>query len=182
MKIVENNGYVQQLESPPPSPPPEPTEDEVKTTKRRKKLSDKQLVALQKGRERVQENKIKRERERSNYRKKKASATARDVDTEFINAGLSAKKEAKNLKKHLIAFEPSVSKEKEIRKKLQKKKNNQMRIKSWQSLREETLEQCDSVEDFDELSSHLDTITEEDIYDESMLTNKLNKIFDNYKK
>ena len=185
MKIVENNGYVQQLESPPPSPPPSPTEDEVKTTKRRKKLSDKQLVALQKGRERVQENKIKRERERSNYRKKKASAQskeARDVDTEFINAGLSAKKEAKNLKKHLIAFEPSVSKEKEIRKKLQKKKNNQMRIKSWQSLREETLEQCDSVEDFDELSSHLDTITEEDIYDESMLTNKLNKIFDNYKK
>ena len=60
MKIVENNGYVQQLESPPPSPDPLPTEDEVKTTKRRKKLSDKQLAALAKGRARVQENKIKR--------------------------------------------------------------------------------------------------------------------------
>ena len=57
-----------------------------------------------------------------------------------------------------------------------------MKIKSWQELREETLEQCDTVEDFDELSTHLDTITEEEVIDESLLKNKLNKIFDNYKR
>jgi len=176
MKIVENNGYVQQLESPPPSPDPLPTEDEVKTTKRRKKLSDKQLAALAKGRARVQENKIKRQQSRQ------AEARQQQKNTEFINAGLKASREAKDIKKKLKAYEPSVSKEKEIRSKLQKKKQNQMKIKSWQSLREETLEKCESVEDFDELSTHLDTITEEEIIDESLLTNKLNKIFDNYKK
>jgi len=179
MKIVENNGYVQQLESPPPSPDPRqssPTEDEVKTTKRRKKLSDKQLAALAKGRARVQENKIKRQQSRQ------AEARQQQKNTEFINAGLKASREAKDIKKKLKAYEPSVSKEKEIRSKLQKKKQNQMKIKSWQSLREETLEKCESVEDFDELSTHLDTITEEEIIDESLLTNKLNKIFDNYKK
>ena len=89
----------------------------------------------------------------------------------------------RNKKKKLLkSFEPSVSREKEIRGKLQKKKQNQMKIKSWQELREETLEQCDTLEDFDELSTHLDTITEEEIIDESLLKNKLNKIFDNYKR
>lgn len=180
MKIVENNGYVQQLESPPPSPDPLPTEDEVKTTKRRKKLSDKQLAALAKGRARVQENKIKRQQSRLS--KATEEARQQQKNTEFINAGLKASREAKDIKKKLKAYEPSVSKEKEIRSRLQKKKQNQMKIKSWQSLREETLEKCESVEDFDELSTHLDTITEEEIIDESLLTNKLNKIFDNYKK
>jgi hypothetical protein len=169
MKIVEKNGYVQQLESPPPSPPPSPTEDEVKVSKRRKKLSDKQLAALAKGRAKVQENKIKRKK----INKK---------DTEFINAGLRGAAEAKKKKKLLKSFEPSVSREKEIRGKLQKKKQNQMKIKSWQELREETLEKCDTLEDFDELSTHLDTITEEEVIDESLLKNKLNKIFDNYKR
>ena len=169
MKIVEKNGYVQQLESPPVSPPPSPTEDEVKVSKRRKKLSDKQLAALAKGRAKVQENKIKRKK----INKK---------DTEFINAGLRGAAEAKKKKKQLKSFEPSVSREKEIRGKLQKKKQNQMKIKSWQELREETLEQCDTLEDFDELSTHLDTITEEEVIDESLLKNKLNKIFDNYKR
>ena len=43
------------------------------------------------------------------------------------------------------------------------------------------LEKCETIEDFDEMVEHLDTITDDDIVDDEKLLNKLNKMLENYK-
>ena len=48
-------------------------------------------------------------------------------------------------------------------------------------MREQALEQCDTIEDFEELTEHLDTIEDEEIFDDEKLKTKLNNIYDTYK-
>jgi len=55
------------------------------------------------------------------------------------------------------------------------------KIEKWIEEREKALDNCQCIEEFDELSGHLDSITEEDILDDKKLHSKLNKIYALYK-
>ena len=58
---------------------------------------------------------------------------------------------------------------------------NSQKIENWVKEREKALDNCETIEEFDELSGHLDSITEEDILDNKKLHTKLNKIYALYK-
>jgi len=175
-KVIESaDGEVewkQEDDTPPPSPPPEQEpipETELKRERRKKKLSEAQLAALEKGRKRVQENKRQKE-----LKKMKE-------DAEFIEKGIQQTKSAKQKKTDL----KKSTKESKIRETLLAKKKRKEwethRKESWELMRESTLEKCETIEDFDELSQHLDTIEDEEIFDDEKLKIKLNKIYDTYK-
>ena len=57
---------------------------------------------------------------------------------------------------------------------------DEFKLANFYELREEFLGKCETLEDFEEMSCHLDTITEEDIVDDEKLLNKLNNILVNY--
>ena len=175
-KVIESaDGEVewkQEDDTPPPSPPPAPEpipEAELKRERRKKKLREAQLAALEKGRKRVAENKRQRE-----LKKKKEEA-------EFVKQGIEQTKTAKQKKTDL----KKSTKESKIRETLLAKKKRKEwethRKESWALMRESTLDKCETVEDFDELSQHLDTIEDEEIFDDEKLKIKLNKIYDLYK-
>ena len=56
-----------------------------------------------------------------------------------------------------------------------------MKKANWELMREETLDKCETIEDFDELTKHLDSVEDDDIFDDEKLKTKLNKIYDMYK-
>ncbi len=187
-KIIESADaeveWKQEDDTPPPSPdpqaeqsqPPPPSEEQVKKEKRKKKLSEAQLAALAKGRARVAENKRRKELE-----KKRSELQQKKKDKEFVDKGIAQNKSAKEKKSELRKS----AKEQKIREKLLERKKkeeweNERRAR-WELMREETLDKCETIEDFDELCGHLDTVEDDDIFDDEKLKTKLNKIYDTYK-
>ncbi len=185
-KIIESADaeveWKQEDDTPPPSPnqelppSPPPSEEQVKKEKRKKKLSEAQLAALAKGRARVAENKRRKELE-----KKRSELQQKKKDKEFVDKGIALNKSAKAKKSELCKS----AKEEKIREKLleRKKKGDweDERRARWELMREETLDKCETIEDFDELCGHLDTVEDDDIFDDEKLKTKLNKIYDTYK-
>ena len=174
--------WKQEDDTPPPTPSPEPEpipEKELKRERRKKKLSDAQLAALEKGRARVAENKRMKDLKKKRDELKKREA--RKEEAEFIEAGIKNKKSAYKTK---VEIKKS-TKETKIREKLlEKKKQNElkaMKKANWELMREETLDKCETIEDFDELTKHLDSVEDDDIFDDEKLKTKLNKIYDMYK-
>jgi len=171
--------WIQEEDTPPPTPSPEPEpipEAVLKKERRKKKLSEAQLAALEKGRARVAENKRMRD-----LKKKRDELISRKEEKEFVDAGIKNKKSAKATK---AAIKKS-NRETKIREKLLEKKKlkefRETKKANWELMREETLDKCETVEDFDELTKHLDSIEDEDIFDDEKLKTKLNKIYDMYK-
>ena len=174
--------WKQEDDTPPPTPSPEPEpipEKELKRERRKKKLSDAQLAALEKGRARVAENKRMKDLKKKRDELKKREA--RKEEAEFIEAGIKNKKSAYKTKAEI----KKSTKETKIREKLlEKKKQNElkaMKKSNWELMREETLDKCETIEDFDELTKHLDSVEDDDIFDDEKLKTKLNKIYDMYK-
>ena len=164
-----SDGDVLMNPSPPASPEPEPSPP-PKKEKRRRQLSDKQLEALAKGRAKVAENRL-------NKQKKE--------DSKFCEDGILQKKKQKDKKKRTINeqkhYDRLKEKEASFVPTAPTKNPHQHKFDEWTSLREEWLGKTTSSSDFEELSQQLDTITEEDIIDGDKLVNKLNKMLDNYK-
>ena len=169
----------------------------------KKKLSQKQLDALAKGRARVALNRKKRLAEEKK-------------DKKFVEDGIKLKVEQKEKKKKIMRTQKEqehyeklmAKKELEIAKeaereawKLEKAQletkedeplppppdtegvdepTDEFKLANFYELREEFLGKCENVEDFEEMMFHLDTITEEDIVDDEKLLNKLNNILVNY--
>jgi len=175
--------WKQEEDTPPPSPSPEPEpipEAVLKRERRKKKLSEAQLAALEKGRMKIQENKRKKD-----LKKKRDELLAKAVkikeEKEFIDNGIKQNKSAKALKTEI----KKSTKETKIREKLLEKKKKKewetQRQARWELMREDALDRCDCIEDFDELSEHLNTVETDDIFDDEKLKSKLNKIYDMYK-
>ena len=72
--------------------------------------------------------------------------------------------------------------EDEYRRQLELKSQNATKLQNFKTLRTKYLKRCETADDFDELKSRLDEITEDDILDNDRLKNKLIKMLDNYKK
>tara|TARA_R110000765_G_scaffold9667_1_gene30018 strand:- start:170 stop:724 length:555 start_codon:yes stop_codon:yes gene_type:complete len=159
---------------------PQGTQDDSNNTPSgKKKLSQKQLDALAKGRARVALN-----------RKKKLADEKKDK--KFVEDGIKLKVEQKEQKRNIMRTQ----KEQEHYNKLMAKKEaeqtkedeplpsppptDEFKLANFYELREEFLGKCETLEDFEEMSCHLDTITEEDIVDDEKLLNKLNNILVNY--
>tara|TARA_R110000765_G_scaffold191374_2_gene296655 strand:+ start:758 stop:1387 length:630 start_codon:yes stop_codon:yes gene_type:complete len=171
--------WVQEEDTPPPTPSPSPEpipEAVLKKERRKKKLSEAQLAALEKGRARVAENKRMRD-----LKKKRDELISRKEEKEFVDAGIKNKKSAKATKAEI----KKSNRETKIREKLlEKKKLKELRETkkaNWELMREETLDKCETIEDFDELTKHLDSVEDEDMFDDEKLKTKLNKIYDMYK-
>jgi hypothetical protein len=171
--------WKQEEDTPPPSPSPEPEpipEAVLKRERRKKKLSEAQLAALEKGRMKVQENKRKKD-----LKKKRDELVKRKEEKEFIDNGIKQNKSAKALKTEI----KKSTKETKIREKLLEKKKKKewetQRQARWELMREDALNRCETIEDFDELSEHLNTVETDDIFDDEKLNSKLNKIYDMYK-
>ena len=185
-KIIESADgemeWKQEDDTPPPSPPPQepepppPTEAEVKKQKRRLKLSESQMAALARGKARIEDKKRMKA-----LKAKKQEIVERKKESEFSNQTIALKKENKKKKSELLKN----TKETKIRERLLEKKKKREweaeRRAQWELMREETLDKCETVDDFDELTTHLDTIDDEDIFDDEKLRVKLNKIYDLYK-
>ena len=153
----------------------EPQEEKPKRV-----LSEKQMDALARGRAKVAEN---REKKRKQLLEKKK-------DAEFVKQAIEEKIANKDAKKKVLKGQREQAK----REKLLAKKEEQQRqqelqrvskpnpkIEQWITERENALDATQTIEEFDELSGHLDTITEEDILDDTLLHKKLNKIYALYK-
>ena len=180
--------------------PQEPVEEEVVEEKPKRVLSEKQMDALARGRAKVAEN---REKKRKLLLEKKK-------DAEFVKQAIEEKianKEAKKLKlkstkeqakrDKLLAkakAEAEAHKAREAHKAMEaeakarakavaEEEANKInpKIEKWIFEREKALDNCQCIEEFDELSGHLDSITEEDILDDKKLHTKLNKIYALYK-
>tara|TARA_R110002096_G_scaffold142267_5_gene297454 strand:+ start:112 stop:684 length:573 start_codon:yes stop_codon:yes gene_type:complete len=167
----------------------EPREEVVEEdipVKPKKKLSQKQLEALAKGRARVAEN-----------RKNKLAELKKDK--KFVEEGIKLIKEQKEKKKNIMRTQKEQAHyDKLMAKKLEKAQletkedeplppppeadepTDEFKIENFYSLREEFLGKCETLEDFEEMSGHLDTITDDDIVDDEKLLNKLNNILVNY--
>jgi len=169
---------------------PEDFEPVTELEKPKRILSDKQIEALAKGRAKVAEN---REKKRKQLLEKKK-------DAEFVKQAIEEKIASREEKKRvlkgqrekgkrekLLAKKAEQAKQQMERKKLEeeearaKAEKPNPKIEQWITEREKALDNCQCIEEFDELSSHLDTITEEDILDDKKLHSKLNKIYDLYK-
>ena len=174
--------WKQEEDTPPTSPEPSPEpipEKELKKQRRKKKLSEAQLAALEKGRIRVAEN--KRNKELKKKRDEFIERQSKQKEKEFVEQGIKQTKSAKLKKEYL----KKSTKESKIREKLLEKKRREEweieRHTRWESLREEALDNCETIEDFEELTEHLDSVGEEEIFDDEKLKSKLNNIYDTYK-
>ena len=156
----------------------EPEEIEPVEEKPKRILSDKQIEALAKGRAKVSEN---REKKRKQLLEKKK-------DAEFVKQAIEEKIASREEKKRVLKGQREKGKREKLlakknaeeQKKMEAEKPNP-KIEQWITEREKALDNCQCIEEFDELSTHLDTITEEDILDDKKLHSKLNKIYDLYK-
>ena len=158
------------------------TEEEEKP---KRVLSEKQIDALARGRAKVAEN---REKKRKLLLiKKKDDEFVKQAIEEKINSRMekratlkSARENAKR-DKLLAKKKQQEFKELEEQKKLEAQVKPNPKIEQWITEREKALDNCESIEEFDELSGHLDSISEEDILDDKKLHTKLNKIYALYK-
>ena len=156
----------------------EPEEIVREEEKPKRILSDKQIEALAKGRAKVSEN---REKKRKQLLEKKK-------DAEFVKQAIEEKIANKEEKKRVLKGQREKTKREKLlakknaeeQKKMEAEKPNP-KIEQWITEREKALDNCECIEEFDELSTHLDTITEEDILDDKKLHTKLNKIYALYK-
>ena len=186
-KIIESADgemeWKQEEDTPPASPtearapsPPPPTEKEIKIKKRRLKLSDSQMAALARGKARIADKKRMKI-----LKEKKQEIIERKKEADFSSETIALKKENKKKKSEILKN----TKETKIRERLLEKKKKKEweneRKAQWELMREETLEKCENVDDFDELSNHLDTLDDDDIFDDEKMRVKLNKIYDLYK-
>lgn len=186
-KIIESADgemeWKQEEDTPPASPtearapsPPPPTEKEIKIKKRRLKLSDSQMAALARGKARIADKKRMKI-----LKEKKQEILERKKEADFSSETIALKKENKKKKSEILKN----TKETKIRERLLEKKKKKEweneRKAQWELMREETLEKCENVDDFDELSNHLDTLDDDDIFDDEKMRVKLNKIYDLYK-
>ena len=150
-----------------------PEEQEIPTTehKKKRKLSQKQIDALAKGRAKVAENRAKK-REQLQTKKLTQKTMVKAVEVPQPPVSLSVKK-------------VKGKKEKEIFDRLKAKEaqelKNYKKVETFIGLREKFLGECETIEDFEDLSRELDTITEEDILNDELLLKKLNKMLVNYK-
>ncbi len=152
---------------------PEVAEEEV-VEKPKRVLSEKQIDALARGRAKVAEN---REKKRKLLLKKKK-------DEDFVKQAIEEKIANRVEKRAKLKSEREQSKrDKLLEKKRQaeEQQGNSQKIENWVKEREKALDNCETIEEFDELSGHLDSITEEDILDNKKLHTKLNKIYALYK-
>ena len=134
-------------------------------TKRKKQLSQKQLDGLAKGRAKVAEKRAE---------KKRMAEERKNFDAKMIEQ----KAENRKKKRDIVRFDE----EEEYRMVLEKKSQDKIKLQNFKTLRTKYLKRCETAEDFDELKSRLDEITEDDILDKDRLKNKLIKMLDNYKK
>ncbi len=152
-------------------------EEEIVEPKKKRKLSQKQLDALAKGRARVAENRAKK---REQLQSKKKVQPVKQKEAEKV-----VEKKVKFVEEKYTKRTIKGKKEKEIYEKLKAQEAQQIRdykkIEKFIELREKFLGDCDTIEDFEELSAHLDTITEDDILNDELLIKKLNKMLVNYK-
>ncbi len=153
------------------------SEDIVEQTKTaekpKRKLSEKQLAALAKGRKRMAE---KRKDFKKNNKQKNIE------ENNLVEKNNVVQKQQKETKKKLIEEQNEEQehylKLLENRKKLHATKND---IDNWKKLRSKYLKKTETIEDFETLKTELDTITEEDIKDKKLLKNKLSYIVNKYK-
>ena len=134
-------------------------------TKRKKQLSQKQLDGLAKGRAKVAEKRAE---------KKRMAEERKNFDAKMIEQ----KAENRKKKRDIVRSDE----EEEYRMLLEKKSQDKIKLQNFKTLRTKYLKRCETAEDFDELKSRLDEITEDDILDKDRLKNKLIKMLDNYKK
>ena len=153
----------------------EPQEEKPKRV-----LSEKQMDALARGRAKVAEN---REKKRKQLLEKKK-------DAEFVKQAIEEKIANKDAKKKVLKGQREQAKrdkllakkeEQQRQQELQRVSKPNPKIEQWITERENALDATQTIEEFDELSGHLDTITEEDILDDTLLHTKLNKIYALYK-
>ncbi len=156
---------------------PEVAEEEV-VEKPKRVLSEKQIDALARGRAKVAEN---REKKRKLLLKKKK-------DEDFVKQAIEEKIANRVEKRAKLKSEREQSKrdkllekKRQAQAKQEEEQNNSQKIENWVKEREKALDNCETIEEFDELSGHLDSITEEDILDNKKLHTKLNKIYALYK-
>ena len=153
----------------------EPQEEKPKRV-----LSEKQMDALARGRAKVAEN---REKKRKQLLEKKK-------DAEFVKQAIEEKIANKDAKKKVLKGQREQAKRDKLLAKKEEQQRQQIlqrvskpnpKIEQWITERENALDATQTIEEFDELSGHLDTITEEDILDDTLLHTKLNKIYALYK-
>lgn len=133
--------------------------------KKKRNLSDKQLEALAKGRARVAENRLLK-----NKTKKE--------DSKFCEDGIKQRREAVSAKRQEKKREIPITATSGHRAKLKARED---KLSNWSVLKDKCLTECKTTSDYDDLSNHLNTITEEDVIDGDLLLNKLNNIYSNYK-
>ncbi len=157
---------------------PEVAEEEEVVEKPKRVLSEKQIDALARGRAKVAEN---REKKRKLLLKKKK-------DEDFVKQAIEEKIANRVEKRAKLKSEREQSKrdkllekKRQAQAKQEEEQNNSQKIENWVKEREKALDNCETIEEFDELSGHLDSITEEDILDNKKLHTKLNKIYALYK-
>ncbi len=153
-------------------------EEEEVVEKPKRVLSEKQIDALARGRAKVAEN---REKKRKLLLKKKK-------DEDFVKQAIEEKIANRVEKRAKLKSEREQSKrdkllekKRQAQAKQEEEQNNSQKIENWVKEREKALDNCETIEEFDELSGHLDSITEEDILDNKKLHTKLNKIYALYK-
>ncbi len=134
-------------------------------SKRKKQLSQKQLDGLAKGRAKVAEKRAE---------KKRMAEERKNFDAKMIEQKVENRKKKRDIVKS--------DEEDEYRRQLELKSQNATKLQNFKTLRTKYLKRCETAEDFDELKSRLDEITEDDILDNDRLKNKLIKMLDNYKK
>lgn len=150
-------------------------------------LSEKQIESLARGRAKVAEN---REKKRKLLLKKRK-------DEDFVKQAIEEKIANRTEKREIMKSEKEQSKRNKllVKKKEEEEKKRALaeqqreeeankpnpKIEKWIEEREKALDNCQCIEEFDELSGHLDSITEEDILDDTLLHKKLNKIYALYK-
>ena len=153
-------------------------EEEEVVEKPKRVLSEKQIDALARGRAKVAEN---REKKRKLLLKKKK-------DEDFVKQAIEEKIANRVEKRAKLKSEREQSKrdkllekKRQAQAKQEEQQGNSQKIENWVKEREKALDNCETIEEFDELSGHLDSITEEDILDNKKLHTKLNKIYALYK-
>ena len=158
----------------PPSPPPE------KKTKPKRKLTEKQLANLAKGREKMAEKRrLKREQEKKEKEEKKKIVKDEKVAVKEIK---TTKKEQKKKMNRLLKEQ---EKEQAFLSELKHREMMELKNKkldNFQSIRTRYLLNCKTSKEYEELKNHLDTIEEDDVLDDMKLKNKLLNMISKYVK
>lgn len=157
-----------------------PTEQIEVVKKPKRKLTEKQLANLAKGRAKMAEKrKAKREAEKKVLKEKKLIVKEEKKAVKEIK---SQKKEQKKKQKELLReqhIEESYFQE------LKQREIDQLRsdkISRFQQIRTRYLTNCKTTKEFTELKKHLDEIEEDDIVDEIKLKKKLLNMISKYTK